>query len=34
VPISADIMTDLISKKDVDWYEDAIDEKYVPESDL
>jgi len=33
VPISADIMADLISKKDVDWY-DYEDEKYEPASDL
>ena len=34
VPIPADIVADLISKEDVDWYEDNIEEKYEPESDL
>ena len=34
VPIPADIDADLISKEDVDWYEDNIEEKYEPESDL
>jgi len=34
VPISADIMADLISKKDVEWYEDDNEEKYEPESDI
>jgi len=34
VPISADIMADLISKKDVEWYEDDDEEKYEPESEL
>ena len=32
VPIPADIVADLISKEDVDWYYD--DEKYEPESEL
>lgn len=34
VPISADIMADLISKEDVEWYEDANEARYEPKSDL
>jgi len=34
VPIPVDIMADLISKEDVEWYEDNIEEKYLPESEL
>jgi len=33
VPIPADIVADLISKEDLDWY-DYDNEKYEPESDL
>jgi len=32
VPIPADIVANLISKEEVDWYYD--DEKYEPESEL
>jgi len=34
VPIPADIVADLISKEDVDWYDDNSEEKYEPISDL
>jgi len=30
----ADIVADLISKKDVEWYGDDNEEKYEPESEL
>jgi len=34
VPISADIVADLITKENVDWFENSIEEKYEPESEL